>query len=155
MSEACKRFGGRRRPAAPLSPQSLTQNVRLCTRINGNLNGWRYEGPFRAHPTTWIMIPGLPFTPEAWIGLLFVRLRFSAAVRCALWNGARKLERNGKAPVAKNTMQPETHADSITGATRGHAARWYQLVHVDFYVLFIPPCAGATLKRGKGAAFIG
>ena len=41
MSEACKRFGGKRRPAAPLSPQSLAQNLRLCTKFRCNLNGWR------------------------------------------------------------------------------------------------------------------
>ena len=73
----------------------------------------------------------------------------------APWHDARKLERNGKTSVAKNTMQPGTHADSITGARRAHAAPWYQLVHANSYVLFILSCASATLKCRKGAAFIG
>lgn len=93
MSEACKRFGGKRRPAAPVSPQSLAQNVRLCTKFSGNLNGWRYEGSCRAHPTASVVAPARR--------LLFVRLRFRAAVRYALWNGARKLERSRKTHSGK------------------------------------------------------
>ena len=64
-------------------------------------------------------------------------------------------EQTGGSPVAKNTMQPGTHVDSITGESRWHVGPWYQLVHNNSDVLFILLCAGATLKRGKGAAFIG
>ena len=45
-----------------------------------------------------------------------VTARTSIVIGGAAWHDARKLERNGKTPVAKNTMQPGTHADSITGA---------------------------------------
>lgn len=78
-----------------------------------------------------------------------------AAAGDAAWHGARESEQSGGTSVAKNTMQPGTHVDSITGESRGHVGPWYQLVHNNSDVLFILSCVGATLKCGKGAAFIG
>jgi hypothetical protein len=78
-----------------------------------------------------------------------------AAAGDAAWHGAREPEQTWGTSVAKNTMQPGTHVDSITGEIRGQVGPWYQLVHNNAYVLFILSCASATLKFGKGAAFIG